>query len=135
MKGIVADNDVEGFVIAILSIWLSDSWRDIWNDLGLSVRKMSELGLPRESSDALIWRTCQREELVLVTGNRNRDGVDSLEAVIRSDNQADSLPVVTLANLDRLARDRTYAEKIAARLLEYLMRIDEVRGAGRLYVP
>ena len=36
---------------------------------------------------------------------------------------------------DRVLRDRAYAEKVAVRLLDYLMRIDEVRGAGRLYVP
>jgi hypothetical protein len=135
MKGILADNDVEGFVIGILSIWLSESWREIWNGLGLSVRTIPELGLPRESSDAVIWRTCQLEELVLVTGNRNQDEADSLETVMRAENQADSLPILTLANLGRLARDRAYAELVAARLLEYLVRIDEFRGAGRLYVP
>jgi hypothetical protein len=32
-------------------------------------------------------------------------------------------------------RDRVYAEKVAESLLDYLLRIDEVRGAGRLYVP
>jgi hypothetical protein len=135
MKGVLADNDVAGFVAAILSVWLSDSWRDLWIELGLSVWTMSDLGLAPDSSDALIWRRCQRDELVLVTGNRNQDEADSLEAVIRAENQPDSLPVVTLANLDRLARDRTYADDAAIGLLDYLMRIDEVRGAGRLYVP
>ena len=135
MRGILADNDVEGFVVAILSIWLSDDWCDLWSQLGLSVRTLSELGLPPDTSDALVWRRSQTEELVLVTGNRNQDRSDSLEAVIRSENQPDSLPVVTLANLGRLARDRSYAEQTAARLLDYLMRIDEVRGTGRLYIP
>jgi hypothetical protein len=32
-------------------------------------------------------------------------------------------------------KDRLYAEKVAERLLDYLMRIDDFRGAGRLYVP
>jgi hypothetical protein len=32
-------------------------------------------------------------------------------------------------------RDRIYAEKVTERLLDYLMRIDEVRGTGRIYVP
>jgi hypothetical protein len=135
MRGILADNDIEGFVIGILSIWLSDNWRDFWQELDISVQTLAELGLPPESSDALIWRTCQTEHLVLVTGNRNRRGADSLEAVIRAENQLDSLPVVTVANLGRFTRDHGYAERVAARLLEYLMRIDELRGAGRLYVP
>ena len=93
------------------------------------------LGLSYDSSDAVIWRTCQREELVLITGNRNNDGPDSLEAMIRSENQPDSLPVITIADQDRVLQDRLYAENVAERLLDYLMRIDEVRGAGRLYVP
>ena len=83
----------------------------------------------------MVWRTCQKEELVLITGNRNRRGSESLEATIQSGNQPDSLPVVTIADQDRVLRDRAYAEAVAVRLLDYLMRIDEVRGAGRLYVP
>ena len=83
----------------------------------------------------MIWRTCQREQLVLITGNRNDDGPDSLEAVIRDENRPDSLPVFTLANANRILRDRGYAEQVAVRLLDDLMRIDEVRGVGRLYLP
>jgi len=135
MRSILADNDVEGFVKAIISIWLSDTWRDLWNDLGLAVLTFAALGLSRESSDAVIWRACQREKLVLITGNRNAKGRDSLEAVIRDENQPDSLPVVTLANPERLARDRLYAERVAERLLEALIAIDDFRGAARIFVP
>ena len=35
----------------------------------------------------------------------------------------------------RVLRDRSYLEKVAERLLDYLMRIDDFRGAGRIYVP
>ncbi len=135
MRGILPDNDVEGFVKVMLAIWLSDTWRDIWNELELAVRTFAELGLSRESSDAAIWRVCQSEELVLITGNRNSDEPDSLEAVIRAENQLDSLPVVTLADLERMARNRDYAERAAIGLLEKLVSIDDFRGAGRIYVP
>ncbi len=43
--------------------------------------------------------------------------------------------MITIARSDRVLRDRLYAEAVAARLLDYLMRIDEVRGTGRIYVP
>ena len=72
---------------------------------------------------------------MLITGNRNKRGQDSLEAVIQAENQPDVLPVMTLSNADRVLQDRLYAEAVAVRLLEYLMRIEEVRGVGRLYVP
>ena len=46
-----------------------------------------------------------------------------------------SLPVFTLANEQRVLRDRLYAEAVADRLLEFLFDIDSYRGTGRLYVP
>ena len=135
MRGILADINVGKQRRAILAIWASESWRDIWNGLGLSVVSFPTLGLNYDASDALIWTTCQREELVLITGNRNKRGADSLEAVIQRENQADSLPVITIADSGRVLRDRLYAERVAERLLDYLMRVDEIRGAGRIYVP
>ena len=135
MKRILADINVEKQRRAILAIWSSAAWRDLWTDLGLSVVSFPVLGLPFNSSDAVVWRTCQKEELVLITGNRNMRGPDSLEAVIQGENQSDSLPVITIADQDRVLRDRLYAENVAESLLDYLIRIDLVRGAGRLYVP
>ncbi len=58
-----------------------------------------------------------------------------MEATIRNENQPDSLPVFTIADTNRVLQDRLYAEAVAERLLDYLMRIDEVRGTGRIYVP
>ncbi len=130
MKGILADINVGKQRRAILSIWASDTWRDIWTDLRLSVVVFPALGLAFDASDALVWRTCQREGLVLITANRNKHGPDSLEAVIRSENQADSLPVITIADQERVFQDRLYAEKVAEAVLDYLLRIDEVARRG-----
>jgi hypothetical protein len=38
MRGILGDNDVEGYVELIHAIWLSDTWRDLWHALDLSVQ-------------------------------------------------------------------------------------------------
>jgi hypothetical protein len=135
MRGILADINVGRQRRAILAIWSSAYWRDIWLGLGLVVESFQGLGLPFGASDAVIWSTCQKEQLVLITGNRNKDGPDSLEAVIRDENQPDSLPVVTIADTERVFQDWSYAEQVAERLLDYLIRIDELRGSGRLYVP
>jgi predicted nuclease of predicted toxin-antitoxin system len=135
MRGILADNDVEGYVRIIHVIWLSETWRDLWNGLGLSVESLSTLGLPHDSSDEVIWRTCQKENLVLVTANRNVSDPDSLEIVIRNEGLPDSLPVATLANPQRLTKDRPYAETVAERLLDRLIDINRFRGTGRIYVP
>ncbi len=100
MRGILADINVGKQRRAIVAIWTSDAWREIWDGLGLSVVNFRNVGLPYNASDAVIWTTCQREGLVLITGNRNKRGPDSLEAVIERENQPDSLPVVTIADPD-----------------------------------
>jgi hypothetical protein len=135
MRGILPDINLGKQRGALLAIWASDAWRDLWNDFGMVVESFPGLGLSYDASDAVIWRTCQREALVLITWNRNKRGPDSLEAVIQDENLPDSLPVVTVADANRVLQDRLYAERVAERLLDYLMRIDEVRGTGRVYVP
>ena len=135
MRGILADINVGKHQDVFLAIWASDSWREFWNGLGLVVETFPRLGLAYDASDALIWRTCQREELVLITRNRNKRGPDSLEALIQTESQPGSLPVVTIADANRVLLDQFYAQKAAERLLEYLTRIDDFRGAGRIYVP
>jgi hypothetical protein len=107
----------------------------IWNELQVVLVTFEHIGLDRGASDAEIWQTCHREQIVLITNNRNARGKDSLEAVLRSQNQPNSLPVFTLARPDRLRRNRRYAEITAECLLEYLARLDRVRGAGRTYLP
>ena len=54
MRGILADINVEGQRDAVLSIWASDSWRDLWNGLGLVVESFPTLGLAFDAPDALI---------------------------------------------------------------------------------
>jgi hypothetical protein len=125
---------MEGYVQLVCAIWLSNQWRDLWNELGLTVERFVTLQLALDSPDAVVWRTCQRAKLVLNTGNRNADAPGSLEVVIREESRLDGLPVVTLANPQRIARHRVYAETVAERLLEKLIAIDDFRGAGRIYV-
>ena len=72
---------------------------------------------------------------MLLTRNRNDDGPESLGAAIRTMNQLDSLPVITLANADRILENKSYAERVAERLLDYLLYMDNLLGTGRLYVP
>ena len=86
MRGILADINIGKQRRAILAIWATETWRDLWNALALSVASFPSLGLSYDASDALIWETCQREGLVLITGNRNKRGPDSLEAVIQREN-------------------------------------------------
>jgi hypothetical protein len=113
----------------------AEPWAEFWRDLGLIHRRFEDVGLSRTSSDLEIWQRCQTEELILITDNRNDDSPESLEAVIRENNTPDSLPVFTIADVKEFGRSQSYAEHVLISLYEYLLRIDSVRGTGRLYLP
>jgi hypothetical protein len=71
----------------------------------------------------------------MITGNRNAEGPESLEMTIRQRNTPDCLPVLTLADPDRIQRDRQYAEAVVERLFDILIDSGVLRGTGRLYLP
>ena len=103
--------------------------------MGCEIESFDRLGLPHDTPDTELWELCQESGIVLVTGNRNAEGVDSLENAIETLGTPQSLPVVTIGDPDRLLRDRQYAQRAAAQLFEYLLDLENLRGAGRLYVP
>ena len=127
MKGLLADvNDVKQ--VRILLMLLQEEPRAIfWNHLGLTFPTFTELGLHARSKDMDVWLKCQVEELVLITANRNDDDPDSLESTIRTYGTPTSLPVFTLADANRVLDERSYAETVADRLLEYLFDIENLR--------
>jgi hypothetical protein len=59
---------------------------------------------------------------------------DSLEQVMREENTENSLPVITIGNLDRLS-EADYRERCAERLIEIVVDIDNYKGTGRLFIP
>ena len=135
VNGILADANCEGHLALLLRLF-QEGWRhDVWESLHLTPRSLSDLGLQPDASDRAVWEACQREQVILLTANRNDAGPDSLEATIQQYNTPASFPVFTLANEQRVLRDRLYAAAVADRLLEFLFDIDRYRGTGRLYVP
>jgi hypothetical protein len=92
-------------------------------------------GLSESSTDREVWNVCQAEQLILITDNRNLDSEDSLEATIRRNNTPTSLPVFTIADMSEFRTDNSYVELEIESLFDYLVRIDDVRGTGRRYLP
>jgi len=72
--------------------------------------------------------------MVLLTANRRKKGVDSLEQVIREENTPTSLPVITVAQVDRLD-ERAYREQCSSRLVEIMLEIENYVGVGRIFIP
>jgi hypothetical protein len=135
VRAILSDVNILGHLRILVGILEGPTWRDLWDGLNLLLRTVRDLGLAQEVSDAVLWQTAQREQMVLITANRNADGPDSLEATLRAENTPQSLPVLTIADARRVLDSREYAERTAAQMLDYLLNIDRVLGAGRLYIP
>ena len=135
MKGILADHNVIGQVAYLVQMMQSEPWAEFWNELGLCLLRFDDLGLAPTASDVEIWQRCQADELILITDNRNDDSPESLSAAIHNLNTPTSLPVFTIADLNKFGSSREYEERVVVALYDYLLRIDEVRGTGRLYLP
>jgi hypothetical protein len=135
MRGVVADKNAEGHLRILQAVWESDEWRDFWSALSCPIESFGTLGLDAQTSDRTVWEVCQNRQIVLITGNRNQKGPNSLEATIRNRNQADSLPVITLGKPVRVMFEPSYAEQTAIRILEILIDIEKYLGAGRVYAP
>lgn len=135
MKGLLADMNAIGQVEYLVQRMQAEPWTEFWHGLGLGLKHFEDVGLSATSSDAEIWHTCQAEQLILITDNRNLDSADALEATIREHVKPDSLPVFTIADLSKFRTSRTYTDRVLEMLYDYLMRIDTVRGIGRLYLP
>ena len=96
----------------------------------------SDVGLSYSADDEVVWRLCQKENYLLLTGNRRTvDGEDSLELTIRRLYTPNISPVVTIGDLQRVLRDRNYCERCAERLAEIVLDLDSLRGVIRLYLP
>ena len=109
----------------------NEGWLEL---LEIPMLAFADVGLPIDSSDRDVWRFVQKNRLILLAGNRNNDGEDSLQQTIWDENQPTSLPVVTIGVLDRL-EERAYREHCAERLMEIVLGIESCLGIGRIYIP
>ena len=133
MPAVVGDHDIEGYFQELIRLCMAPAWRVVWEGLNLSVETFASLGLAENAPDVLL-ADVPGGQVLLVTGNRNQEGPDSLDATIRQFNRPDSLPVFTIGEPRRFS-SKSYAECAAERLLEYLFDIDAYRGTGRLCIP
>ena len=130
-----AEHDSAGQRQVLLRLLTSAEWHALWTELAVRVESFASLAVPTHTADAALWRLCQTQEIILITGNRNQDGPESLEAVIQTDNTAASVPVLTISEPQRILTSRAYAHHVVERLVEYLIDVENLRGTGRLYLP
>ena len=132
---ILADANIQGQVFRIVQEMENGEWSELWASLDIGFTTFARIGIPTELPDQDLWHLCQRDGYLLITANRNGHGPNSLDAVIRSDGQPESLPVFTIGSVDRLMKSRDYAEAVMLKLLDHLQLLDNLRGGGRIYLP
>lgn len=129
---ILVDHNIEGHAVRLWDTLVATKWSEL---LSIEIFMFVDVGLTVESNDRFIWRFTQAEQMFLLTDNRNMKGKDSLEQTIREENRSTSLPVLTIANVDRLINERTYREACAIRLAEIIIDLENYLGTGRLFIP
>jgi hypothetical protein len=100
----------------------------------MTLLTFEEAGLPIDSTDRTVWRFVQARRMLLLNGNRNMTGPDSLEQTIREENTPTSLPILTITNVSRINK-RTYRERCNSRIVEIVLYIANYLGTGRVFVP
>jgi len=110
---------------------ISEGWLDT---LPIRFVSFDEVKLPITSSDRIVWRFAQENNMILLTANRSMKGEDSLEQVLREESLLTSFPVVTIANVDRIV-EREYREQCVDRLIEIALYIENYLGVNRLFIP
>ena len=128
---VLLDHHMKKQGILLWSAMENEGWLNL---LEMPMLTFTDVGLPIDSSDREVWRFAQGRQLILLTGNRNNNGEDSLAQTIQDENKSNSLPVITIGALDRM-KERPYREQCAERLVEIILDIENYLGAGRIYIP
>ena len=128
---ILADHNLEGQAVLLWGTLARQGWVEL---LELQLLTFVEVRLPIDADDRTVWRFVQENQMLLLTGNRSMKDADSLEETIRQENRANAIPVITVADVDRLD-ERSYREKCASRLIEIILDLGIYYGSGRLFIP
>ena len=134
MQVVLSDHNCEGQAKAIFDALRYDgTWLKL---VPMTLKWFRDIGLPISTDDEMIWRLCQEQGYLLLTGNRSSDdGEKSLEFTIHRLITPDSLPVLTLSNLKRVMSDPIYCKRCAERLAEIVHDLHDYRGLMRVYLP
>jgi hypothetical protein len=132
---ILIDVNIEGHGGRIWKRLQTPEWRDFTAALDVNFQTFRDVGLDAASPDDVVWRFCQAHGYYLLSSNRNEDTEDSLEETLRREGTPTSLPVFTLSMPDRVYYSPAFLDRVVEKLLDYILYADNIRGAGRLYLP
>jgi hypothetical protein len=131
---ILTDNDVVGAVRVFRRILVSPEWVGLAATLAIEFIELKDIDLPADAPDGVVWLRSQEVGALLITGNRS-SGEGSLDQTIAAQGRPASLPVLTIGDPRRVIRDPAYARECVLSLLDFVDRIETLRGTGRLFIP
>ena len=126
------DHNLKGHALVFFGAIASQGWLDI---IPIQFFTFTEINLPIDSDDRVVWRLAQKNQMILLTANRSMKGKNSLEQVMREENTPESLPVITISNADRLLNESEYRNRCVEKLIEIALDVDNYRGAKRIFMP
>ena len=128
---ILLDNDLVGNGTFIAEGLKETGWDQL---IQFHFKRLRDYGLPDNLPDQEIWRFVQTHRLLLVTNNRNDENETSLQATMRRENTPDAWPIITVSDKDALPQT-DYRQRVAHRLAEIIIDLENYLGTGRLFVP
>jgi predicted nuclease of predicted toxin-antitoxin system len=128
---LLVDHNIEGWAVRLWDTIVAEGWLELYP---LEIMMFVDVGLDDSSSDRDVWRFSQANDMILLTSNRNMEGEESLEKTIREENTLSSLPVLTIALVEKL-EEKVFRERCAERLMEILLYLEKYFGTARLYIP
>ena len=128
---LLLDHDLEGQVPFLEAGWRETGWDQY---LHLELIRLRDLNVPNDASDQDIWHYVQREHLLLLTNNCNREDATSLQATLERENTPDSLPVLTVSDKDKLVLP-AYRQQAAHKLAAVIIDLENYLGVGRVFIP
>lgn len=132
---LLADANIQGQSSRLIHRMQSPPWDEFWAYFQLVHLTFGDVGLNLADTDRMVWQRCQEKQAYLLTNNRRENRADSLQSTIRDCNTAQSLPVFTIGDANRVLADSAYCERVIVALFGYLLQADNLRGTGRLYLP
>jgi Domain of unknown function (DUF5615) len=130
MKFLV-DYNLDGYASVLIGLLFKRGWLELFPIEFVTFR---EAKLSMDSNDRIVWNYAQANGMMIVTANRNMKGEDSLEQVMREDNNSTSFPILTISDLARMD-EPDYRDRCVDRLVEIILDIEYYMGAGRLFIP
>lgn len=128
---VLVDYNLNRQAILLSGSLATGGWLDL---LSIQLVTFDRVGLAANSNDRVVWQFAQAHGMLLLTGNRNAKGSDSLEQVMREENKPTSFPIITIGDSDRV-NEYGYREHCVERLVEIVIDIQDYMGSGRLFIP